>query len=308
MVLEVNDVSKTLSKRRVLSNVSFSVEKGEILGFIGPNGAGKTTAIKVILGLLRSDSGSVKIFGHDIAKDRVRALSGVGAIIESPELYTFMSGYDNLMQFARIHGVSKERVLETANLVGLGSRINDKVSKYSLGMRQRLGVAQAIMHDPGLLILDEPTNGLDPDGILELRNTLKTLAAAGKSILISSHLLSELEHLCTSVCIIEKGVIVSRRSLEDSPDESEKNIVYIINTGDNSFALSVLDGKYEACIADGAINVKTPRAGIPGVIKSLVSSGCDLYGVYEKKQTIEDAYLEATSGPSLADDGFSFRG
>lgn len=296
MVLEVNGISKTLSGRPVLNNVSFSVESGEILGFIGPNGAGKTTAIKVILGLLHANSGSVSIMGNDIVKNHEAALASVGAIIESPELYSYMSGYDNLMQFARIHNIGEERVMECARIVGLGDRIRDKVSRYSLGMRQRLGVAQAIMHNPKLLILDEPTNGLDPSGILDLRSTLRRLAfEEGTAILVSSHLLSELEHICTSVCVIEKGNIISYRKLSEGEVE-EKPITYILTVGDNEKAVSVLSSSgYSATVGeDGNITLSVLKSSVPRAVAALVGAECDIYGLTEKKLTLEDAYIEAT--------------
>ena len=310
MVLEVCGVCKALGNRPVLRDVSFGVDKGEILGFIGPNGAGKTTAIKVILGLLHPDNGFVRIFGHDIQKEHVEALSGVGAIIESPELYSYMSGYDNLMQFARIHGIKREKVLEAARTVGLESRIRDRVSKYSLGMRQRLGVAQAIMHDPGLLILDEPTNGLDPDGIMELRATLRNLASQGTAILISSHLLSELEHICTSVCIIEKGVIVSRRTLDGSGQEQNELPQFCVLTDDSAKALEVLSAAgYEAVIDGETVLFKAERGSVPEAVRALVGAGCGITGITEKKVTIEDAYIQATAQPGVQSgfDGGDFR-
>ncbi|MBR5746552.1 MAG: ABC transporter ATP-binding protein [Clostridia bacterium] len=303
MVLEVCGVSKVFGNRPVLRDVGFGVDSGEILGFIGPNGAGKTTAIKVILGLLHPNAGSVRIFGHDIQKEPVKALSGVGAIIESPELYSYMSGYDNLMQFARIHGVGREKVMEAARTVGLETRLRDKVSKYSLGMRQRLGVAQAIMHEPGLLILDEPTNGLDPDGIIELRATLRNLAGKGVAILISSHLLSELEHICTSVCIIENGVIVSRRKLDGSG--AEQNILpqFCVVTDNAAAAREALAAAgYESALSGDTLLFKAQRDSVPEAVRVLVNAGCGIFALSEKKVTIEDAYIQATAQPASRQD------
>ena len=177
LVLKCENLHKSFRKKEILKNVSLEVCSGDILGFIGPNGAGKTTTIKLILGLQKIDSGKVIINGYDIQKDFEKAIAKVGAIIENPDLYMYMSGYDNLKLISNLYpNVDLKRIEEVIDLVGLRNRIDDKVSKYSLGMRQRLGVAQAILHKPNLLILDEPTNGLDPEGIKDLRELLIRLA------------------------------------------------------------------------------------------------------------------------------------
>ena len=200
-ILECHDLHKKFGKKEILKGVSLEAEAGDILGFIGPNGAGKTTTIKLILGLQSITSGTVKINGYDVEKDFTKAIKGVGTIVENPDLYMYMSGYDNLKMIANLYdGITKERIDEVIKLVGLENRIHDRVSKYSLGMRQRLGVAQAILHKPNLLVLDEPTNGLDPKGILELRNLLKSFK--DKTIIISSHLISEIEKLSTDIIFI----------------------------------------------------------------------------------------------------------
>ena len=169
-ILVLKNVSKIMDKRRLVDNVTFTIKEGEIFGFIGPNGAGKTTTIKMITGLYKIDEGEIYINGKNVAKDTEKALEGIGGIIENPEMYSYMSGRDNLYVFARMHGkLHKDRIEEVIKLVKLENRIDDKVKKYSLGMRQRLGIAQALIHNPKLIILDEPTNGLDPMGIIELR-------------------------------------------------------------------------------------------------------------------------------------------
>ncbi|MGL5348877.1 MAG: ABC transporter ATP-binding protein, partial [Peptostreptococcaceae bacterium] len=197
-VLELRNVSKIMGKKTLVEDVSFTINRGEIFGFLGPNGAGKTTTIKMITGLYKISKGEIYIDGYSIKKDFEKALSGVGGIIENPEMYGNLTGMDNLKIYARMHGnVSEDRIDEVVKLVKLGNRINDKVSKYSLGMRQRLGVAQALLHRPKLLILDEPTNGLDPMGIKELRETLRELSnKEGLAVMVSSHLLSEMELMC----------------------------------------------------------------------------------------------------------------
>ena len=181
-MLKVENLTKTFKKINAVENVSFEVNAGEIIGLLGENGAGKTTTIKMITGLYSISKGEIYIDGNSVKKNFEKALQSVGGIIENPEMYGYLSGYDNLKLYARMHGViSKKRIDEVVKLVKLGNRINDKVSKYSLGMRQRLGVAQALLHKPKLLILDEPTNGLDPMGIKELRQTLRELTEIGRA-------------------------------------------------------------------------------------------------------------------------------
>ena len=209
-ILRIENLNKSFGKKKILKNVSFNVNEGDILGFIGPNGAGKTTTIKMILGLQSINSGTVTINGYDIKKNFEKAIEKVGTIVENPDLYMYLSGYDNLKLISNLYkNVDKKRIDEVIKIVKLETRINDKVSKYSLGMRQRLGIAQALLHKPNLLILDEPTNGLDPEGIKELRDIIKRLATKEKvGVVISSHNLSELESFCNKIVIIKNGEIV----------------------------------------------------------------------------------------------------
>ena len=184
-VLKCTNLKKQVKEKVIVENISFSICKGDIVGFIGPNGAGKTTVIKLILGLIKPTEGQVLIKGFDIKKDFTRAIDKVGAIVENPDLYMYLSGYDNLKITANNYkNISKNRIYEVAKIVGLENRIKDKVSTYSLGMRQRLGIAEAIINTPDLLILDEPTNGLDIEGIIEIRNLIKYLSNQGIAILI----------------------------------------------------------------------------------------------------------------------------
>ena len=216
-ILECENLNKKIGKKDILKNVSLQIQESDILGFIGPNGAGKTTTIKLILGLQKINSGKVKINGFDIEKQFEKAIERVGTIVENPDLYMYMTGLDNLKMNAKLYkNVDNKRIEEVVKLVGLENRIKDKVSKYSLGMRQRLGIAQAILHKPNLLILDEPTNGLDPEGIKQLRDILTKLANEEKmGILISSHNLAELESFCNKVTIIQNGEIIETSTLED---------------------------------------------------------------------------------------------
>ena len=215
-ILKVENLCKKIGKREILKNVSFSIHSGDIMAFIGPNGAGKTTTIKCILGLQKITRGKVTINGMDTQKKFVQAIERVGCIVESPDVYLYLTGMENLKLQARMYkNVVVDDILRVVELVGLENRIHDKVSKYSLGMRQRLGLAIALLHSPNLLLLDEPTNGLDPEGIKDLRVLLKRLAKSGVGILISSHNLSELESFCNRVCILSEGKILEEASIQE---------------------------------------------------------------------------------------------
>lgn len=297
-LLEVKNVNKSFGKKRVLKDVSFSLEEGEILGFIGPNGAGKTTTIKIILGLQRMNDGQVIINGHDIKKDFCRAIERVGAIVESPDMYMYLSGKKNLQIIARMYkGVSKERIDEVIKLVGLEERINDKVSKYSLGMRQRLGIAASLIHRPNLLVLDEPTNGLDPEGIKDLRNLLKKLAKKDKiGILISSHNLSELESFCTDVCIIKNGEIIESTSVKKAKKADQTS--YIISLSKISGIDKYLNENDEV-LEDNKIRVFIDKEEIMKFAKKLDDNGYKVYEFVLETLTLEDAFLNKAGGNKI---------
>ena len=296
IILKCENLHKSFRKKEILKGVSLDVSSGDILGFIGPNGAGKTTTIKLILGLQRIGSGRVAINGFDIQKDFERAIARVGAIIENPDLYMYLSGYDNLKLISNLYkGIDEKRIQEVIKLVGLEKRINDKVSKYSLGMRQRLGVAQAILHKPNLLILDEPTNGLDPEGIKDLRNLLIKLAKEeNMGILISSHNLAELESFCNKVCIIKNGVIVESSDLETvKKAASEGN--YIIELDDSKKARIIIGDMAEATDSTH-IQVHADKENIPSIIKKLVLQDVKIYSIREDVLSLEDAFFKKTGG------------
>ena len=296
LVLKCENLHKSFRKKEILKNVSLEVCSGDILGFIGPNGAGKTTTIKLILGLQKIDSGKVIINGYDIQKDFEKAIAKVGAIIENPDLYMYMSGYDNLKLISNLYpNVDLKRIEEVIDLVGLRNRIDDKVSKYSLGMRQRLGVAQAILHKPNLLILDEPTNGLDQEGIKDLRELLIRLAKEeGMGILISSHNLAELESFCNKVSIIKNGSIMETSDLETVKKEaSEGN--YIIEVDDARKARMAI-GDMANAKDNTHIEVHSDRENIPNVIKRLVLQDVKVYSITEDIMSLEDAFLRKTGG------------
>ena len=295
-VLECKSLNKKIGKKDILKNVSLEVQEGDILGFIGPNGAGKTTTIKLILGLQKINSGEVKINGYDIKTQFEKAIERVGTIVENPDLYMYMSGLDNLKMIARLYkNVDIKRIDEVIKLVGLENRIKDKVSKYSLGMRQRLGIAQAILHKPNLLILDEPTNGLDPEGIKQLRDLLTKLAKEeNMAILISSHNLAELESFCNKITIIQNGEIIETSTLEDAK-RVEGKMIYEIEL-DNTSDLDKIINKEIEIVDSNSFKVYLTKEEIPEIIKKLVDNNKKVYKVCEDLTSLEDAFLKKTGG------------
>lgn len=297
-VLEVKNLNKYFGKKRVLKNVSFSVDEGEILGFIGPNGAGKTTTIKLIVGLQTISDGKIFINGYDICQDFNKALERVGAIVESPDMYMYLSGKKNLEMAARMYkGISKERINEVVKLVGLETRIKDKVSTYSLGMRQRLGIAASLLNKPNLLVLDEPTNGLDPEGIKELRGLIVNLAKKEKvAILISSHNLSELENFCTDVCIIKSGEIIESTSVKEVKKTEKTSYIVTLNNTDRVDGL--LGGEDEV-IDQQHIRVYIDKKDITEFIKKLIDNKYEIYEFKLETITLEDAFLKKAGGNKI---------
>lgn len=235
-VLKCVKLEKKVKDKILVQDISFSVNQGEVVGLVGPNGAGKTTIIKLILGLVKITKGNVYINGLDIEKNFVKAIEKVGAIVENPDLYMYLSGYDNLKITANNYkNISKERINEVIKIVGLENRIKDKVSTYSLGMRQRLGIAEAIINNPQLLILDEPTNGLDVEGIIEIRNLIKELSKKGIAILVSSHNLSEIGNICSRIIAVKNGKIVEDSDIDNFTDGGRVSLedAFIKKVGEN---------------------------------------------------------------------------
>ncbi len=298
-ILECKNLCKVFGKKKILKDVSLKIEEGDILGFIGPNGAGKTTTIKLILGLQNITKGTVSINGYDIQKNFTKAIEKVGAIVENPDMYMYLSGYDNLKLVANLYkGITSERIDKVVKLVKLENRINDKVSKYSLGMRQRLGIAQAILHNPKLLILDEPTNGLDPEGIKEMRELLVKLSQEEKmAILISSHNLAELDNFCNKVCIIKNGEVIETSEISKIKNNVRKNF-RIFETNNSEMTKKLIDNvglDYEK-IDDKKIKIDINKDEVPDFIKSLVENNIKIYEVKEEEKTLEEAFFEKTGG------------
>ena len=294
-ILKCENLYKNFGKKQILKNVSFELYSGDILGFIGPNGAGKTTTIKLILGLQGITEGKVTINGYNIERQFEKAIEKVGAIVENPDLYMYLTGYENLKLISNLYdSIDKNRIDEVVKLVKLEKRINDKVSKYSLGMRQRLGIAQAILHKPNLLILDEPTNGLDPEGIKEMRELLINLAKKEKmAILISSHNLAELDNLSTKVCIIKNGEIIETSDIESIKKESK--VDYQVFEVDNTEKIkSIL--KSAIILDERHFKIDIQKGEIPEIVKLLVKEEISLYKIQKEEISLEKAFFEKTGG------------
>lgn len=289
-LLECQDLCKSFGKKQILKNVSFELDEGDILAFIGPNGSGKTTTIKLILGLQGIDKGSVNINGYDIKKNFVKAIEKVGAIVENPDTYMYLSGWDNLKLTANMYkNISDEAIKDIVKLVDLETRIHDKVSKYSLGMRQRLGIARALINKPNILILDEPTNGLDPEGIKDLRNLLKKLAKEGMGILISSHNLAELESFCNKVLIIDNGTIIETSEVKEFKNNDNKYVFTVSSTEKLD-----IEGIYE--VSKTKFSFNGDKESIAKIVKKLVKENIDVYEVKMQELTLEEAFLKKTGG------------
>ncbi|MDQ0156070.1 ABC transporter ATP-binding protein [Robertmurraya andreesenii] len=297
-IIEIQEVTKRIKGKTIIDGISFDVYKGEVFGFLGPNGAGKTTTIRMIVGLMGISEGDIKIAGSSIKTDFEKAVRHIGAIVENPEMYKFLSGYDNLLHFARMSkGVTKEKIDEVVELVGLTSRIKDKVKTYSLGMRQRLGLAQCLLHDPDVLILDEPTNGLDPAGIREIRDHIRMLARErNMAVIVSSHLLSEMEMMCDRIGIIQQGKLIDVQLVNDFVNGEE--IIFEFEVDASERAKAVIQEalpQLQVQQTEVGILVSAVKEEVPLIVKHLVKEDILLYGIQEKHKTLEDRFLEVTN-------------
>ncbi|MFB7139320.1 ABC transporter ATP-binding protein [Gottfriedia sp. NPDC056225] len=299
VVLELKKVNKTIKNQEIIKDISFDLRQGEVLGLLGPNGSGKTTTMRMIVGLMSITSGEIYIKGHSIKDHFKESIKHIGAMIETPAFYPFYSGYKNLMYFSRmLEGVSKKRVLEVIDLLGLSNAIHKKFSTYSLGMKQRLGIAQALLHNPSILILDEPTNGLDPAGVREIRDYLKRVAEVEQTaILLSSHLLSEIELICDRSIIIQNGQFVESIELNDQSGEKLFIEVVVKTTIDFESKFTNLDKKYKYEIMNNqSLIFEIDEEEIPSLMRELVMAGVEIYYVTRKKERLEDLFIQLTGG------------
>lgn len=296
-IVRLHGVSKIKGGKRLVDNLTLDVPPGQVFGFLGPNGAGKTTTIRMMVGLISISEGDISICGHSMKTDFEQAIAHVGAIVENPELYRFMTGYQNLQHFARmLPGITRERIEETVRLVGLEQRIHDRVKSYSLGMRQRLGVAQALLHRPKLLVLDEPTNGLDPQGIRELRDYLQRLSREeGTTIFVSSHLLSEMELMCDTVAIIQNGRLVDVKNLKsDGVLLTATEVAFEVSNPAHALTL-VENGR----IQGQTLILPLDREQTAVLNQRLIEAGIKVYSIRPLSQTLEDQFLKLTGGEGI---------
>lgn len=298
--LVVSNLTKIYGRKKAVNNVTFSVFEGQIFGFVGPNGAGKSTTIRMITGLTPITSGSIRVCGYSIKNNFTKAISNIGAVVETPQLYGYLSGIDNLKLFASFYGkTAKKRIVDIVKLVGMENRIKDKVSTYSLGMKQRLGIAQALLNKPKLLILDEPTNGLDPNGIVEMRNILRALAKKEKiSIIISSHNLAELEHICDVIGIINNGSIIDHKTMSDIGKLVEaKQQVQLFCNYPNYAALLVRKKYNIICkIVDNSIVLPLKESNLASVISYLTYKKIKIFSIKKIQKSLEELYFELLNG------------
>lgn len=304
-IIQIQNLTKKIGRKKLVDSLTFDIKKGEVFGFLGPNGAGKTTTIRMIVGLMSITKGEVIIEGKSIAHEFERAIQHVGAIVENPEMYKFLTGYQNLVHFANMvpGGIKKERIKEVIKLVGLESQIHDKVKTYSLGMRQRLGVAQALLHKPSVLILDEPTNGLDPSGIRELRDYLRSLAQnEGVSVIVSSHLLSEMELMCDRIAIIQNGKLIDVKRITELVQNNEEEITVMFTVAQSQIAIEQVK-KYMAdahiSMTEAGFQITIERERIPDIITLLADNCVRIYEVKHITKTLEDKFLEMTEGEKI---------
>ncbi|RYI28965.1 ABC transporter ATP-binding protein [Bacillus infantis] len=300
LILETNGLTKKFGKRSAVENVDLRLAKGEIYGFLGPNGAGKTTTIRMLLGLARPTGGSIHIFGRDLKKEKLQILRKVGSLVEYPSYYGHLTAIENLEALRRILEVPKSRIDEVLAIVRLSKEAKRPVKGFSLGMKQRLGIAAALLANPELLILDEPTNGLDPSGILEIRELIKSMPAQhGMTILVSSHLLSEIDQMATQVGIISKGSMIFQDSIHVLRQKANSQIAITVNETEKAWRALLSNGiqaekKREHLLLDGT------DAQVAAAVETLVRHDVSVYRVQEQRKTLEDIFLELTGeGGSL---------
>ncbi|WP_112179627.1 MULTISPECIES: ABC transporter ATP-binding protein [Paraliobacillus] len=292
--MQLIELRKTIGKKQIIKNLNFSIYPGEVFGFLGPNGAGKTTTIRMMVGLMKITSGEVLIQGKSIKSEFKNAIKEVGAIVENPEMYPFMSGWKNLVHYARmVPGVTEDRIMEVIQLVGLEHAIKEKVGRYSLGMRQRLGIAQALLHRPSILILDEPTNGLDPSGIKEIRHYIRKLAAEENvAVIVSSHMLAEMEMMCDRIGIIKNGELIAINNVNEEGNHEDVQVVHIV-AEPLIEAKELIERRFEIEVNRDkeTLILSIDRKSIPDIVKELATEGINIYYVQAHKTNLEDKFM-----------------
>jgi ABC-type multidrug transport system ATPase subunit len=295
VILSIKNISKSFGKRKAVDSLSFDIREGEIFGFLGPNGAGKSTAIRSMLSLIKLDEGDIEIFGKSVMKHKNLALQSIGALVERPDFYEYLSAHQNLSLLATMDNVSNKRIDEVLEIVGLTDRREDKVKAYSQGMKQRLGIAQALLCNPKLLILDEPTNGLDPRGMKEVRDLIRKLSQEGITILLSSHILHEVEMVCTTMAIINLGKLIKIGSVHDLLNESDTSITEIKAKPliKAKKVLESLDYISKIAESDGSFKVRIANKNLKKLTRELVKADIDVSAIIPRT-SLEDYFLSLT--------------
>ncbi|MDB5231477.1 MAG: transporter ATP-binding protein [Chitinophagaceae bacterium] len=295
-IISVKNLSKTYPGITAVNDLSFTVYKGDVYGFLGQNGAGKSTTIRMLLTLVKPTTGTIEIFGEDLGRHTKSILHNIGAVIEKPDLYKYLSAFENLRLFSTLSKkkLSSKELMQQLDEVGLAGRANDKVKTFSQGMKQRLGIAVALVHDPSLIILDEPVNGLDPQGIADIRRLIIYLSSEkGKTILLSSHLLHEIEQVATRVLIIDKGKKITEATAEELFDEA--HTIVEIETLNNTEAVNLLRAaNFAARLTNNKLTVQIDKKQIPGLNKWLADNGIAVMAVHPRHR-LEDYFLQVTS-------------
>jgi ABC-2 type transport system ATP-binding protein len=296
-IVQTEKLSKSFGKEQAVSNINLKIRKGEIYGFLGPNGAGKTTTIRMLLGLMKPSSGTIKIFQKDLTKERINILAKVGSLVENPSYYPHLTAYENLEALRKILGVPKSRIDEVLEIVRLKDAADKKVKGFSLGMKQRLGIAASLLHNPELLILDEPTNGLDPSGIIEIRNLIKRLPEEyGMTIIISSHLLSEIDQMATQVGIVTKGKMIFQDSIEAMRRFAQPKVVIKVSDSEKGWRSLVANGIKAEHKDDRILFDECSDEKVAHIVQILVQEGISVYRVEEEKRSLEEIFLQMTTG------------
>ncbi|AGK96635.1 ABC transporter ATP-binding protein [Clostridium pasteurianum] len=292
-IIRTINLTKKIKEVTIVNKININLEQGDIYGFLGPNGSGKSTTIKMMLGLVKPTEGRVEINGYDVWKDKKKALNSIGAMIENPSFYDYLSGYKNLELYKNLYDLPKTRINEVLNIVGLEKEKNKKVKKYSLGMKQRLAIARAFINYPKIVILDEPTNGLDPVGVVEIRNLIRDLSVKENiNFIICSHILSEIQELCNKVSIINKGELISEGYVKDLLNQEFDE--YFIDTSDLQKAKVILE-KFEVVksisIHDNIIQINIDKGKIGEINKKLALNDIDITSIKKKENTLESYFL-----------------
>lgn len=296
-IIETNKLTKKFKNRYAVENVELKIKRGEIYGFLGPNGAGKTTTIRMLLGLAKPTYGSIRIFGKDMKKEKLSVLKRVGSLVEYPSYYGHLTAYENLEAIRILLDAPKSRIDEVLSVVRLSKEAKRPVKGFSLGMKQRLGIAAALLGNPELLILDEPTNGLDPSGILEIRELIKSMPKEhGITILISSHLLSEMDQMATQVGIISQGKMIFQDSIETLRHRSQSKISIKVNEAEQAWRMLLSKGIQAEMENHQLYLPHSSDDKISSVIEELVHHRFSIYRVQEEKKSLEDIFLELTGG------------